>query len=153
MDKHICLLVCLEFTPRVSPSRFRRLFAPPPPPQGEHVSARLGECENLVESISEVPRLGNPTFLHGRLYLFPVDPYFGTFEREENSARLSFSQRWICVTGATCGRCLTKAEGKSVASWIEMIEATLPLRYVLKENSPGRRYASTLGKYFQEKAK
>lgn len=136
VDKHICLLVCLEFTPRV-PSR-------PFPPrlssfafvQGRSTSrqlgsVRVGECENLVASIFEAPRLGNPTFLHGRLCLFPVDPYFGTFEREENSARararLSFSRGRICVTRATCGRCLAKAEGKSVASWIEMIEARLPL--------------------------
>lgn len=32
----------------------------------------------------EMPRPGNPTFLHGRRYFFPVDPYFGTFEREKN---------------------------------------------------------------------
>jgi len=71
---------------------FRRLFALVR--ERAHLGTSqlwLGECENLVESISEVPRLGNPTFPHGRRYLFPVDPYFGTFEREENSVLLSFS--------------------------------------------------------------
>lgn len=79
-----------------------RVSPPHPPPRVQRrtvgLSARLDfgsarpgsdECENLVESITEVPRHGeNPTFLHGRLYHFPGrDPYFGTLEREENGAR------------------------------------------------------------------
>lgn len=115
VDKHICRWFVSGFV-CAPPSALRSRPNPPIvfsrarscclPNVSLSASDRLGECENLVESISEVPRLGNPMFLHGRLYLFPVDPYFGTFEREENSARVSsFLSRGcrICVTSATCG--------------------------------------------------
>lgn len=102
-----------------------------------------------------MPRLGNPTFFHGRLYLFPVDPYFGTFEREENSA-FSFSLRaWICVTGGDL-RAVSHGSGRKERSELDTDDRGIPPFAIYAE----RKFAETtnggtseLGKYFQEKAK
>jgi len=74
-----------------------------PPPQGlTFFSAPFSLARRVWEfswiHFFETPRPGNPTFLHGRRYFFPVDPYFGTFEREKNRrARLfPFPRLWIC---------------------------------------------------------
>lgn len=120
-----------------------------------HGSARLGECENLVESISEVPRLENSTFLHGRLYLFSVDPYFGTFEREENSARLFFFSGLDMRDGSDL-RAVSHESGRKERSELDRDDRGAPPFTIYAERKLAWKTNGgtiELGKYFQEKAK